>query len=218
MPRKKLIRSTTLPYHITARTNNREPFSCSLDQAWKCLTFALFETEILYGSRPHAFVLMPNHFHLLMSTPNEDLGVVMQRMMGSATKSINRVSGRTGRVFGAKYFQTLVDSPLYFAHAFKYIYRNPVRARLCETVEGYPLSTLACLGGERPLPMPLYYPYGRSDLLIIPKGPVEQLRWLNQPFRAEIEEAIRKSLTKTVFAPPKQGWKRTIAEFMNQSF
>lgn len=211
MARKTLIRSKTLPYHVTARANNREPFHCSMDRTWRVLEEHCYEAGLLWGLRVHSLLLMPNHVHMLASTPQEDLGVIMEHVMRSVTKALNRISGRSGRVFGGPYHWTLIDTPIYFAHAFKYVYRNPVRAGICERVEEYRFSTLSGQLGESPLHLPLYYPYGSGHYPGVPE--FDGMRnWLNRPFRKEHEEAIRKALKRTEFLPPKQGWKRTFLD------
>ncbi|MCC7442080.1 MAG: transposase [Bdellovibrionales bacterium] len=210
MPRKPLIRSTVAAYHVTARVNNREAFPCALDQAWRELTHQCFEVTVLFEAKIHAFVMMPNHIHMLISTPREDLGSIMQHFMRSATRMVNRISNRSGHLFGSRYHWTLIDSPIYFAHALKYVYRNPVRAGLCTTVEGYPYSTLWGLMGNGVLPFPLFQPYGNHLNAWVPEDPCLLTHWLNRPFASEGDEGtIRRALRKHTFALPKQGWKRT---------
>ena len=126
MPRKNLqFDLISNPYHVTVRCNNREPFPCSPDLVWGALTDQCFEIVMLFGAQIHALVAMPNHIHLLISTPNEDLGVVMQRLLLGLTKRINRLAGRSGRVFGSQYHWTIIDTAEYFANVLKYVYRNP---------------------------------------------------------------------------------------------
>jgi REP element-mobilizing transposase RayT len=220
MPRKNLIRSTTLPYHVTARGNNREVFPCEGVQAWNVLLDKCLEVRLLFEVEVHALVLMPNHFHLLVSTPLKyhDLGVVMQQLMRSVTRSMNSISGRSGHVFGGRYHWTLIDSTRYFRHAFKYVYRNPVRAGICGKVEDHPFSTLQGLIGKAHLPFPLYYPYGMSAIPGLSGNDHGLLHWLNEPFGSEEERAIRGALRKSVFTPPRSGWKRTglLAEYPSE--
>lgn len=159
---------------------------------------------------------MPNHFHLVLSTPNEDLGIVMKLVMGSVTKTLNRISRRSGRVFGARYHWTLLDSERYFACAFKYAYRNPIKATLCERVEDYQYSTLQGLMGNAPLPIPIYFPFGGNSYSIVPEEHTSLMNWLNQPFRKEYELAIKKGLKKTRFAPPLDLKKQTIIELEDE--
>ena len=68
MPRKKLIRTDLYPYHVYGRANNKEIFYIPLCDVWR-LSCELFDKVTKdYGAQVHAFVLMPNHYHLLMST------------------------------------------------------------------------------------------------------------------------------------------------------
>jgi putative transposase len=212
MPRKPLIRSSTLPYHVTARGNNREPFHLASEDVWKIFEAHCFEIYLLFQVQVHAFVLMNNHFHLLISTPHEDLGKVMMYFMRTVTRTINLRSGRSGRVFGARYHWSLIDSDLYFAHALKYVYRNPVRAGVCVRAEEYPFSSLAGVLGFRPLSFPLFFPFGCEGFLKIPSELDDLLLWLNQPFRKEQQLAIQKALRRTQFDPQKTGWKRILTE------
>ena len=216
MSRKTLIRSKVLPYHVTARTNNREHFHTTLAQTWEVLGQQCFEIGVLFAAKIHALVLMPNHFHLLISTPEEDLGLVMMHFMRSVTTTLNRKSGRTGRVFGGRYYWSLIDTPIYFGHALKYSYRNPVRAELCERVEDYEFSTLRGTIGLSPSLFPLHFPYGENEYRLIPKSEQDFSSWLNRKFKTEHENAIRAALKHPQFAPPRQGWKRSLEELRDQ--
>ena len=210
MPRKNLIRSSTLPYHVTARANTREAFPSDLTEVWDIFSDSCLDATFVHGVEIHALVVMPNHFHLLISTPQSDLGVVMERFMASATKTMNRISGRSGRVFGGPYHWSLIDSTLYFANALKYVYRNPVRAGLCRDAEAYSFSTLSGLRGNGRLPFPLYFPFGLCGFLGIPDDPTGLVQWLNRTWSAEREAVIREGLKRTTFCPPKTGWKRCV--------
>ena len=214
MPRKLLVRSNHFPYHVTARCNNREPFPCTLREVWKTLTNLSLEAHMLYGARTHGLVLMSNHFHLLMTTPREDIGVVMKRFLESGTKTLNLISGRSGRIFGSRYHWSLVNSARYFRQVLKYVYRNPVRAGVCERVEDYEFSTLQGLLGRSRLEMPLYFPFNEVGFVGLPEEPIDQIDWFNQPFRKEVEVAIKSGLKQTEFGPMRQGWNRTIAELL----
>ena len=195
MPKKSLIRSDVHPYHVTARCNNREEYYCDLEIVWLIFSFYLNEIVQLHGVKVHAFVLMPNHFHLLISTPKDDLGVVMKRFISSVTRAINAKTKRSGRVFGARYHWSIVTTEGYFDFALKYVYRNPVKANMVQLVEEYRFSTLNSLIGNRPLFFPLYPPLGSVSL--IPDDQIDPfLKWLNQPFRTEVDSEIKIRLSK----------------------
>jgi REP element-mobilizing transposase RayT len=207
MPKKNLIRSSVHPYHVTARCNNREPFFTEVEVAWRVFSWHLNEIAKKFGVKIHAFVLMPNHFHLLISTPQDDLGIVMQRFMSSVTKTLNSKSGRTGRVFGGRYHWSLVDSLGYYDYVLKYIYRNPVKAGLSAQVEDYPFSTMSGVLGNKKIFFPLHPP--SDDQPLIPSNDLRAfLDWMNEPFRKEQDDAIRKGFKKKSFSLAKTGWKR----------
>jgi putative transposase len=199
--RKLLIQSTSHPYHVVARINNREKFPCDLAYAWKVLTDELDIQSMLHEIRVHAFVLMPNHIHLLVTTPRAPISKAMQGFLSSSTRIINTRTRRTGHLFGSHYYWSLVHDPFYFAHVVKYVYRNPVKAGLCARVEEYVFSTFSGLAGLAPLPLRMY-PYPKESGSLIPVCFEELEKWLNQPHQAEEAAAIQKGLMKKKFQPP----------------
>jgi len=155
--------------------------------------------RIVYGVEFHAFVLMPNHFHMLITVPEHDLGIAMNVFMSSVSRLANLISGRSGHVFGGPYHWSLISNARYFGHALKYVYRNPVKANLCQKVEEYPYSTLHGLLGESRLVFPVHFTRGRMELSLPAIEPIEQLNWLNHSFSKEVEELIQKGLRKKLF-------------------
>ncbi len=197
MPRKKLQRSNDFPYHVTGRSNNRENFHLPLDEVWRIFESESLTLRILYDVKIHSLVLMPNHFHMLISVPTEDLGKIMCLFMANITKTINHRAGRSGHVFGGPYFWSIITSTRYYGHALKYIYRNPVRAQLCERVEEYRYSTIRGVLGFEHLCVPLAYTQIGMELNLPDFSyPFEWLDWLNTPFSTEAEEFIKQSLRK----------------------
>jgi putative transposase len=200
MGRKTLIRSKEHPYHITARVNNQQPFPCNLQEAWKIHIEQLVEIESRFSVKIHAFVLMDNHFHLLISTPEDDLGIVMQQFMRSVTKIMNSRTGRSGRIFGAKYHWSLINSMNYFDCALKYIYRNPVKAKRSVEVTQYPFSTLNAALGKHRLPFQIHPPTGETS--VIPnRNEKDFVTWLNIPFVSEEDREIKNAFQKPIFNP-----------------
>jgi len=208
MPRKNLVRSKVLPYHVVNRVNNREWFKLPLSTVWGIFSEACWESHFLHGPKFHALVLMSNHFHLLLSTPEDDLGVVMRHLLGSVTRLCNRNSGREGHVFNGPYKRTLVNSSRYYAHALKYVYRNPVKAGIVTRVEDYEFGTLHSMLGLARLPFPMSHPADGAGDALLPEVPADQLPWLNTPFKREQDDAIGKALRRSVFELPKGKLKR----------
>ncbi len=203
MPRKNLIRSDCFPYHVTGRSNNKEPFQLALNFVWEITTSELLLLTLTYQIEIHSFVLMPNHFHLLITVPKEDLGKVMNLFMVAVTKRVNALSGRSGRIFGGPYYWSIITSTRYYGHAFKYIYRNPVKARLCNQVEGYEFSTLHGLIGLSSLRFPITFTrVGMEINLPENEDLTGWLEWLNRPFPQEAEIQLQKALKKRQLRDP----------------
>jgi putative transposase len=203
MPRKALIRSKRFPYHVFNRVNNREWFPLNMNLVWRLFSEECFRITSLTDAQIHSFVLMSNHYHMLISTPGPDLGLIMQEFGRSVTKTFNLETGRSGHLFGGRYKWTLVDNPIYYSHVYKYVYRNPVRAELVGQVEDYQFSTLNGLLGQSHLPFPLYVPGDGAGCGLIPETAADQLLWLNKPFKKEHEEAIRLGLRRLQFELPR---------------
>ncbi len=204
MPRKKLIRVDSLPYHLTARTNNREVFHGDLAYVWKVLTGELYLQQILHGVRLHAFVLMPNHFHLLATSPHRGIDLVMKEVLGSSTRILNTRNQRSGHVFGGRYFWSLIREPDYYAHALKYVLRNPAKAGFCSNISDYDFSTYSGLMGMVYLPLMITSP--AEDLArLVPIDPYDLDVWLNIPHEVEHNAAIKRALRRKEFefAPTK---------------
>jgi len=87
-----------------------------------------------HGWRIHAWVLMGNHFHLLLETPEPNLVLGMKALLGPFSMAWNRQRLRRGHVFQGRYksipVSAATDSPYYFRIAADYIHLNPARAGL----------------------------------------------------------------------------------------
>ena len=92
------------------------------------------------GWRIHAYVLMPNHYHLLVETPEANLVKGMSWLQGTFTIRFNTRHKMTGHLFGGRYKAILVESgPAgYFRNLIDYIHLNPVRAGLVS--KGVPIE------------------------------------------------------------------------------
>lgn len=203
MPRKHLIRSATLPYHVTARTNKGAPFPLPMEEMWEITTSELRLSTVLHEIEIQAYMLMRNHFHLVTTTPLENLDKAMHLFMKTVSRTVNRRIGQTGHLWGGQHFRCVIDSELYFRHTMKYVYRNPVKAGICEKVEDYPFSTLHGLIGESHLPFPLFQPRAGSGIHLVPEQHQELLDWLNRPYSKETEESIRRALRRSTFELPR---------------
>lgn len=190
MPRSEHIVSSEYSYHIGCRGNNKERYPLPLDTVWKVMCDYIWLTNMKYDLIVKSFVLMPNHFHMEVITPNANLSECMQYFMCNTSKEINKLSNRINHIHGSRYFRCLIDNSFYAKHVYKYIYQNPVKAGLCKLVEEYKYSTLAMYLGLTPITIPLH-----KDLEII-RNTDWTLDWLNSPIDehnwSELKSALRR--------------------------
>lgn len=201
MPRKPLVYTNDFPYHITARCNNKEWFFTEKEQVWEIFCNNLNILSHQHGLSVHAFVLMTNHYHMLASTTsNFQLGYIMNLLQKRVSESVNRTTGRINHVFGGTYKGSLITDEYYYGTALKYIFRNPVAARLAPSVENYYFSTIQAFLGNKNY----YYSahinttshvFGQHLGLDIN----QTLRWINTPYRPEVSIKIKEGLRRTKF-------------------
>ncbi|MFW3173712.1 transposase [Xanthomonas phaseoli] len=101
-------------------------------------------------SQLHAYVLMDNHVHLLI-TPSAAgrIGQLMQRLGRNYVALFNGRHGRTGTLWEGRYKACLVDSTDYVLRCYRYIELNPVRARLTDNPAAYRWSSCPANLGQR---------------------------------------------------------------------
>lgn len=197
MPRRDLYITNRFPYHVTARSNNKEWFYLPLPICWDIFCEKLSDHSAKYGTMVHAFVLMQNHFHMILTTPTLDLGLSMRHLMTEVSKAIQKRSKRINHVFGNRYKWSVLDTSYGIGYVYKYVMRNPARAGICSHVEQYDFSSLT----ERRKKM--FPPITESIEPIwryVPKDRGERLAWLNKPAPKELEKLITKGLRRQEFA------------------
>ena len=121
-------------YHVMARGDGGKAIFIGKDE---CLLFLhrLGEVGRSRGWRVHAWVLMRNHFHLLLETPEPNLVSGMRLLLGAFSQAWNRLQGRHGHVFQGRYKAIPVageraGDASQFKVVADYIHLNPARARL----------------------------------------------------------------------------------------
>ena len=181
-----------------ARANNREEFPVALNYSWKTFSGELFLQQVLHGLRVHAFVVMPNHFHMLATSPFRDVDLIMRDFISASTRILNVKSRHSGRIFGGRYNWSLVSNPYYYAHVLKYVIRNPVKAGLAAKAGDYPFSTYSGEIGTVRLPLAISEPDETLGSLV-PKDFEARDLWLNEPHPSELNRAIRTGLRSKEF-------------------
>jgi putative transposase len=150
------------PQHVIVRGNNRTEIFC----AEADYRFYLEKLEIAcdkHACKLHAYVLMTNHVHLLI-TPQEEqsIGKAMQMLGRYYVQYYNYVYQRTGTLWEGRYKATLIDSDAYLLTCMRYIELNPVRANMVAHPSGYLWSSYA------------YNALGQPNALVTPQ--IEYLR------------------------------------------
>jgi len=103
----------------------------------------LQETAGLFGIEVAAYCLMSNHYHLLIHTPDGNLSRAMRHVNGVYTQRYNRRKKIDGQLFRGRFKSVLVEADSHLLELLRYIHRNPVRAKLCKTVDDYAWSSHA---------------------------------------------------------------------------
>ena len=130
MPRKARLRVAAIPHHVIQRGNNHSPCFFAEDDYRFYLQCLLYGAG-RYGCAIHAYVLMSNHVHLLVSPTEKDGLSLMMRYLGSRyAQYVNRVYGRTGALWEGRFKSSLIDDERYLLTCYRYIELNPVRARI----------------------------------------------------------------------------------------
>jgi REP element-mobilizing transposase RayT len=101
----------------------------------------LQESAEMFNVRIAAYCLMPNHYHVLIQTPDANLSRFMRHLNGVYTQRFNRSHKHDGQLFRGRYRSILVDQDSYLLELVRYIHRNPLTAALEETLGRYPWTS-----------------------------------------------------------------------------
>jgi REP element-mobilizing transposase RayT len=149
MPRSLRLEFPGAFYHVMARGNRREAIFHDDDDR-RFFLATLSEACAMTGWRVHAWVLMGNHYHLFIETPEPNLVAGMGWLQNTVTRRYNVRHMAWGRLFGDRYKAVLVDGAdtYHYRTLADYIHLNPVRARLVlpkkgQSVLDYPWNSVA---------------------------------------------------------------------------
>lgn len=154
------------PHHVILRGNNRQ--AIFKDSADMQRLLDLLQTHAAeHGVQVHAYVLMSNHLHLLL-TPQHDNGVpkIMQAVGRSYVLYFNKRHGRSGTLWEGRYRSTLIQTERYLLACMAYIDLNPVRAGMVAQAADYGWSSHSHFIGRHAqawlTPHPLYWAMGNT--------------------------------------------------------
>ena len=142
MPRRARLVLPKVPLHIIQRGNNRQ--ACFFDDDDDYLIYLdwLLEYSRKTGCTIHAYALMTNHVHLLL-TPNEkdSVGSLMKRLGQRYVQYINRTYRRSGTLWEGRFRSCIAQEDNYLLYCQQYIELNPVRAEMVEHPADYRWSS-----------------------------------------------------------------------------
>lgn len=129
------------PHHVIQRGNNDQVIFHDAEDYQAFLGW-LRSAAKTYKVALHAYVLMPDHLHLLVTPSDEDgLGQMMQWIGRYYVPYFNQKYGRSGTLWHGRYKTSLIDAEQYFMPCARFIEFNPVRAGLVASAAEYPWSS-----------------------------------------------------------------------------
>lgn len=185
MPRKPRVYLPDIPCHVVQRGNNRNPCFFTIDDYrhfLSCMHEAASATQVAI----HAYVLMTNHVHLLL-TPTDEFGIsrMIQSIGRRYVQYINRKYDRTGTLWESRHKASPVEAEAYLLACYRYIELNPVRAGLVNKPEEYPWSSYLC------------HAFGDEDRLITDHPVFESLAVNREERARRYQDFVQTAMTET---------------------
>ena len=167
MPRRARLKVAGLPVHIIQRGNNRQ--ACFFaDEDYQFFLDCLARLAKRFRCALHAYVLMTNHFHLLLTSELEAGPSLLMKFLGQrCVQYVNRTYRRTGSLWEGRFRSSLVQTERYLLGCYRYIEMNPVRANMVKHPIEYPWSSYAANAEGKPVawitPHGEYHALGLDD-------------------------------------------------------
>jgi len=147
MARKPRIEFPGALYHVFSRGNNKQQVFKS-DRDYKAFLERVKKYSERYLFKVYVYVLMPNHFHLILETHVAPLSKIMQGLLQSYTLYFHKNYSSVGHVFQGRYKAILCDKETYLMELVRYIPLNPVRADIVNFPEDYKWSSYHSYFGD----------------------------------------------------------------------
>ena len=146
MPRSPRVQVAGGIFHLTARGNRRQPVFADAEDHLRFL-WLLDALGQRRGWLGYAYCLMPNHYHLVLETPEADLSVGMHWLNFRYAQAYNHRHGLDGHLFQDRFYSVQVESDWHLLELSRYLALNPVRARLCRQPGEWIWSSYAAVAG-----------------------------------------------------------------------
>lgn len=149
MGRKPRIMYNGALHHIIQRGNNRNYIYEDVDDK-KMFFNLLLDSKEKHGFEILYYVLMDNHYHLVLESGDVPISKGIQWLNTAYSKYYNKRYCRTGTIYGGRYTPVLIRDTKYYCQLLKYIALNPCRAGIANKPENYRWSAhLAVKAGDR---------------------------------------------------------------------
>src|SRR5262245_2379405 len=129
MPRHPRVHAQGLLYHVMARGNDGRKVFLK-DSDYEAFLDGLAVVRKRYPFYLYAYVLMSNHFHLLLEVQQASTGRVLQSLLTGYARRFNRTHRHRGHLFQGRYKAIVCDRDSYLLELVRYIHLNPVRAKM----------------------------------------------------------------------------------------
>jgi putative transposase len=155
MPRPLRLEYEDAYYHVMNRGRGRQKIFHSKEY-YNAFYAALDEANQRFGLQILCYCLMPNHYHLLVKTPEANLSRAMRHINGVYTQRYNRLKKADGPLFRGRYKAIVVEEDSYQLQLSRYIHRNPLEAKLVKSLDEYPWSSYEYFVNKKSHPAWLY--------------------------------------------------------------
>jgi putative transposase len=212
MPRNARVDVGDEIYHVINRSNGRyQIFNTKTD--YRIFEELLLETKELVDMRLLAYIVMPNHWHLVLYPKKDsDLGTFMHRLTNAHTRKVHALTNTNGNghLYQGRYKSFIVDTDNYLLSVIKYVERNAVRAKLARQCENWQWgSAYRRINGTR----------GEKKLLDpSPTSlPRDYTQWINTPDNPQDIELVRASVSKGTPCGREEWVSRMVAAYQLES-
>lgn len=210
MPRRARLRLANVPLHIIQRGNNRG--ACFFDdEDYRVYLRHLHQLTARFACSVHAYVLMTNHVHLLLTSRELDGASSMMKHLGQRyVQYVNRTYKRSGTLWKGRFRSSIVQVETFLLRCHRYIELNPVRAGMVEHPADYRWSSFSANALGRPdhliTPHPAYLALANNDAVrqaayvemfrcVLDVNELQQIRSAGNAGYALGNERFRKEIT-----------------------
>jgi putative transposase len=216
MPRPARLSLPGCTHHVLQRGNNRQTVFFDDDGRRQFLRW-LGDAAAREGCALHAYVLMTNHFHLMLTAERAtSIPRLMQSLGRRYVALVKRTHGRTGTLWEGRYKSTILDSETYVLACLRYIEANPLRARMVARPEDYAWSSYrhTALGDPDALLTP------HETYAALGKSPAERQAAYRALFAEGLDQATVETLRDAIqrgWAPGSDRFRREVAATLGRS-